>query len=67
MSLLELFCPVDDFCQSFLPYWQREQLASGWRQRHRARGLSLSEVLTILILFHQSHYRDFKAYYREHV
>jgi len=67
MSLLELFCHVDDFCQSFLPYWQREQLASGWRQRHRARGLSLSEVLTILILFHQSHYRDFKAYYSEHV
>jgi len=67
MSLLELFCHVDDFCQSFVPQWRREQLASGCRQRQRARGLSLSEVMTLLILFHQSHYRDFKAFYREHV
>jgi hypothetical protein len=26
-----------------------------------------SEVMTILIHFHQSHYRTFKAYYTEHV
>jgi len=67
MSLLELFCHVDDFCQAFVPQWQSEQLSSGVRQRRRARGLSLSEVMTLLILFHQSHYRDFKAFYREHV
>ena len=67
MSLLELFCHVDDFCQTFLPLWQREQLASGVRQRQRARGLSLSEVMTLLILFHQSYYRTFKAFYTEHV
>ncbi len=69
MSLLELFCPVDDFCQTFLPQWQRTQLASGLRQRQRrrARGLSLSEIMTLLIHFHQSHYRDFKAFYTEHV
>ncbi len=67
MSLLELFCHVDDFCQSFLPPWHRELLASGLRQRQRARGLRLSEVMTLLILFHQSHYRDFNAFYFEHV
>jgi transposase len=50
-----------------VPQWQRELLASGLRQRQRARGLSLSEVMTLLILFHQSHYRDFKAFYTEHV
>ena len=27
----------------------------------------LSEIMTILIHFHQSHYRDFKAYYLLHV
>lgn len=27
----------------------------------------MSEVMTILILFHQSHYRNFKAFYLEHV
>jgi hypothetical protein len=26
-----------------------------------------SEIMTILIHFHQSHYRTFKAYYTEHV
>jgi transposase len=29
--------------------------------------LSPSEVMTIVIYFHQSHYRDFNAYYIEHV
>jgi hypothetical protein len=32
-------------------------------QRDRAGQLAPSEVMTILIHFHQSHYRTFKAYY----
>jgi transposase len=36
-------------------------------QRRRGRSLSVSEVMTILIHFHQSHYRNFKAYYCEKV
>jgi len=67
MSLLELFCHVDDFCQSFLPQHQAHLLAVGVRQRQRARSLSESEIMTILILFHQSHYRDFKAFYTQEV
>ena len=66
-SLLELFCDVDDFCQAFLPGWNRQLLISGQKQRQRARSLTMSEVMTILIAFHQSHYRDFKAYYCEQV
>jgi len=64
-SLLELYCDVDDFCQVFLPFWNQQQLASGEKQRQRARSLSISEIMTILISFHQSHYRDFKAYYAQ--
>jgi len=67
MSLLELFCHVDDFCQAFYPYWQAKLVASGIRQRNRKRSLSPSEIMTIVIHFHQSHYRDFKAFYIEHV
>lgn len=67
MSLLELFCHVDDFCQTFLPSFQTHLLESGLRQRQRVRSLSPSEIMTILILFHQSHYRDFKAFYRQQV
>jgi Transposase DDE domain len=66
-SLLELFCDVDDFCQAFLPKWRRQLLSAGEIQRQRKRSLSLSEIMTILIHFHQSHYRDFKAYYTDYV
>lgn len=67
MSLLELFCHVDDFCRIFVPQWQQVQLASGTLRRNRARSLSLSEIMTILIWFHCSGYRNFKTYYQEHV
>jgi hypothetical protein len=66
-SLVELFCDVDDFCQVFLPKFIAHMLANGIRKRKRARSLSISEVMTILIHFHQSHYRNFKAYYCMHV
>jgi hypothetical protein len=66
-SLLEVFCDADDFCQEFEPAWKKRLLASGEYQRERARSLSLSEIMTILIHFHQSQYRNFKAYYKEYV
>lgn len=66
MSVLELFCDVDDFMLSFAPQWKASQLAAG-KQRERAGQLYPSEVMTILIHFHQSHSRTFKAYYTEHV
>ena len=37
------------------------------RQRLRATQLHSSEIMTIVILFQQSHYRTFKAYYTEYV
>jgi transposase len=58
---------VDDFCQAFLPNLEQYLLSSGAVKRCRTRSLSVSEVMTILIHFHQSHYRNFKAYYSEHV
>ena len=67
MSLLELFVSVDDFCQIFLPVWERKLLADGSKKRCRTGQLSLSEIMTILIYFHQSQYRNFKAYYTDHV
>jgi hypothetical protein len=34
MSLLELFCAVDDFWLAFAPHWKASQLAAG-KQRER--------------------------------
>ena len=67
MSLEDLFCAVDDFCRRFLPDWHRQPLQYGERKRRRGCRLVLSEIMTILIHLHQSHYRDFKAYSWLHV
>lgn len=67
MSLLELFVDVDDFCQIFLPIWQKRLLGDCSKKRLRDGQLSLSEIMTIIIYFHQSCYRNFKSYYIEHV
>lgn len=67
MSILDLFCSVDDFWQQFAPGWEASLVASGARRRRRARQMHPSELMTIVILFHRSHYRTFKAFYLEHV
>jgi hypothetical protein len=65
MDILPVFCDIDDFCLLFEPLWRHQLLET--RQRDRASTLGLSEVLTIITLFHVSSYRNFKAYYTGHV
>ncbi len=67
MSLEDLFCDVDEFCRVFLPAWHRRLLTDGTRQRRRTSRLTLGEIMTILICFHQSQYRNFKAFYLLHL
>ena len=67
ISLEELFCSVDDFCQAFEPQWKQQLLGAELKLRNRPRSLSLSESMTILIGFHLSCYRNFKTYYQEKV
>ena len=50
-----------------LPPPGAETLQTGTIKRQRSGQLAESEIMTILIHFHQSHYRDFKAYYLQHV
>jgi len=66
-SLEELLCKIDDLCEHFEPQWQTSLLGQGVEQRVRSRALSLSEIMTILVAFHQQQYRNFKAYYLQHV
>ena len=65
MDILALFCDIDDFCLLFEPQWRKQLLET--RQRDRTSTLCLSEVMTIIVLFHASSYRTFKAYYTGHV
>ncbi|RAW86916.1 hypothetical protein [Photorhabdus laumondii] len=66
-NLDEIYCEIDDFCQAFLPLWQQQLLDSGERQRYRHSTLSMSEVMTLLILFHMSRFCDFKYFYNQYV
>ncbi len=67
LSLEELFCSVDDFCLLFEPLWHKQLMRDALKHRHRHRQLCLSEIMTIEIAFHQSHYRNFKAFYQQKV
>ena len=63
MNILPLFFEIDEFCRFFESLWNKHLVARNRRKRNRARSLALSEVMTILILFHQSGYRNLKQFY----
>lgn len=66
MSLLNLFVAVDDFCQTVTAQMAQPLLGRANRPG-RKPSLAASEVMTIIIYFHMSRYRDFKAYYTQYV
>lgn len=65
MDLTELFCDVDDFVK--LQNNNRLEENENNRNYFRPNKLSDSEVMTISIAYHQSGYKNFKAFYREYV
>lgn len=67
MNVEEIYCAVDDFMKNFLTVWHTHMLENNLRQRKREGKLSMAEMMTILILFHQSNYRCFKHFYQMHV
>lgn len=60
--LTRLFCDIDDFCQIFLPQWEQRLLQEGMKRR-RTRSLSHSEMMTLLVHFHQLGFRTLKYFY----
>ena len=66
-KLVELYCDVDDFCKLFIPQWQQQLLEDGTQKRQRNGHMTTSELMTIVVGFHMSHYRDFKNYYLGYV
>ncbi|MDT8371519.1 MAG: IS982 family transposase, partial [Gammaproteobacteria bacterium] len=66
-NLVELYCDVDEFFKVFIPQWQKQLLDDGTQKRRRDGRLTTSEVMTSVIGFHMSDYRDFKNYYLGYV
>jgi hypothetical protein len=65
MELDNLFYEIDDFCLIFEPQFLSQLLDSSERKRIKNSQLSLSEIMTIIVYFHHSRYRDFKHYYQD--
>ena len=62
-SLTVTFCLIDDFCRAFEPAFHKRLLANGSKKRRRKCELSLSELMTLTVLFHQLRFRQFKGFY----
>ena len=67
-KVTELFCIADDFCKFFDAMMSKYTIKEAKKRAyHRDSTLSKSEVMLILILFHDSGYRCLKHFYLEAV
>jgi hypothetical protein len=63
MDLVELYCSVDDFWKTFKRDWDRHLIDTGRAKRGPEPELTAPEMMTIVVLFHQSNFRTFKHFY----
>ena len=67
-KVTELFCMADDFCKFFDAMMKKYTLKSdNKRAYHRDSSMSKSEIMLIMIMFHDSGYRCLKHFYVEKV
>lgn len=62
-DLTVLYCTVDDFWKIFKKEWAKHLIDSDKPKHGPDPELSIPEMMTIIILFHQSNYRTFKHFY----
>ena len=61
-KITAIFVSIDDFCLDFDACFEKK-LIGPEKRRHKPCKLSMSEVMTIQVAFHQSGYRNFKTFY----
>ena len=63
-NLVEIYYIIDEFCKEFEKVTEGHLLAgeTSKKTRKRAFPMSDSEIITVMIMFHQSHFRGLKAY-----
>ena len=66
-DLVKLYCSIDDFWKTFKIEWDRHLIEYNKPKRGPEPELSVPEIMTIIILFHQSHFRNFKHFYIDYV
>lgn len=62
--LTEVFCEVDDFCQAFEAQRQTSLLGNGAAPRGPQSGLTVSEIITLLLVLHSSGFKYLKNFYQ---
>ena len=58
-----LFCVIDDFCKMY-EMWEQHRLIPLSGSRRRSGMMSLSELMTIMVLFHVSPSKVTRWFYR---
>jgi hypothetical protein len=64
--LVERFCEFDDFCQKIRAEWEAYLVADGHapeRKHGPEAGLCDSEIMTLVVLYHSSQFKNFKTFY----
>jgi len=63
LDITTLFVKIDDFYQNFQTSYLQYLRDNHLIQRVRPGQLSMSEIMTIIVLFQSSNYRSFKSFY----
>ena len=68
-NIIEVFCIIDDFSKMFDEVVKVHSIeeGTGKKKRNRKFKMSDSEVMTILVMFHHSRYRDLKSFYLNYI
>ena len=61
--LVEIFCEVDDFCKAFQKQYEEHLLGTGPGPQGPVPGLCESEIITILLVLHNSGFKHLKGFY----
>ncbi len=63
-QLTTIFCEIDDFCKELDKYIHHRLLPGQIKgRRGPACSLTISEIMTILVMFQMVRFRDFKTFY----
>jgi len=65
-KIIEIFFSVDNFCNEFKNEFSKlpnKKISGGKKTRNRASSLCDSEVISLLISFHNGQFRNFKHFY----
>ena len=68
-NLVDIYYMVDEFCKKIETVIREHKLPADSDRKTRKRSFTMSdsEIITIMIYFHQSHCRDIKFFYVNHI